>query len=184
MPTQWQERYTELENINHGYEFENGDTATAEHINVTIENVAYLKRIVDLGTKNAITDVACGFDFAYWESHDTSYIVGEQAYNISLTTANENNQVMILPVDSNVSIAEAKVEYVSGDNGYIEYRLKPISSGNTSYIEFAAYPILEQISGLTKVGGTLRQTNFRVYVKDVYGNEFSKTFTINYKSLH
>lgn len=47
MPTQWQDRYTDLSNINNGNEIQNGDDILAEHINAAIENGAYVKREVD-----------------------------------------------------------------------------------------------------------------------------------------
>lgn len=43
MATAWQDIYTPLANVNSGNEFENGDTATAEHINVALENGEYVK---------------------------------------------------------------------------------------------------------------------------------------------
>lgn len=47
MPTQWQDRYTDLSNINNGNEFEDGDDVLAEHINASIENGAYAKKMTD-----------------------------------------------------------------------------------------------------------------------------------------
>lgn len=47
MPTQWQDQYTDLSNVNNGNELQNGDDILAEHVNVALENSAYVKREVD-----------------------------------------------------------------------------------------------------------------------------------------
>lgn len=47
MPTQWQDQYTDLSNVNNGNELQNGDDILAEHVNVALENGAYVKREVD-----------------------------------------------------------------------------------------------------------------------------------------
>ena len=46
MPTQWQDQYTDLSNVNNGNELQNGDDILAEHINVALENSAYIKNEV------------------------------------------------------------------------------------------------------------------------------------------
>lgn len=47
MATQWQNRYTELSNVNSGNELQNGDDILAEHMNVALENGAYAKGKAD-----------------------------------------------------------------------------------------------------------------------------------------
>ena len=52
MPTQWQNRYTELSNVNSGNELQNGDDVLANHVNVALENGAYVKGIADTNATN------------------------------------------------------------------------------------------------------------------------------------
>ena len=47
MPTQWQDQYTDLSNVNNGNELQNGDGILAEHVNVALENGAYAKKKAD-----------------------------------------------------------------------------------------------------------------------------------------
>lgn len=47
MPTQWQDQYTDLSNVNSGNELQNGDDVLAQHINVALENGAYAKKKAD-----------------------------------------------------------------------------------------------------------------------------------------
>lgn len=47
MPTQWQDQYTDLSNVNSGNELQNGDDILAEHVNVALENGAYAKKLAD-----------------------------------------------------------------------------------------------------------------------------------------
>lgn len=47
MSRQWQDQYTDLSNVNNGNELQNGDDILAEHVNVALENGAYVKREVD-----------------------------------------------------------------------------------------------------------------------------------------
>ena len=47
MATAWKESFTPLENINNGNELQNGDDILAEHINTSIENGAYAKKVTD-----------------------------------------------------------------------------------------------------------------------------------------
>ena len=55
MPTQWQNRYTELSNVNSGNELQNGDDVLAQHVNVALENGAYVKGIADTNANNIST---------------------------------------------------------------------------------------------------------------------------------
>lgn len=63
MPTQWQDRYTALSNINNGYEFENGDDILAEHVNVAIENAAYAKKVADYAYAHTLQKVEDEFSY-------------------------------------------------------------------------------------------------------------------------
>lgn len=183
MPTQWQDRYTDLSNINNGNEFEDGDAVLAEHLNAALENVAYLKKIVDLGTKNALTSVECAFDFSYWGSYSDGYSPSSSYMGyLSLNSTFTNSPVNILPAGSNTSIAEAYIERISGDAGYVQYNLKTILT-NQNYIQFDAKNISNvYIYGLGKTGNyTTKTTTFRLHVIDVYGNHFTKSFSISYK---
>lgn len=47
MPTQWQNQYTDLSNVNNGNELQNGDDILANHVNVALENGAYAKKRTD-----------------------------------------------------------------------------------------------------------------------------------------
>ena len=184
MPTQWQDRYTDLSNINNGNEFEDGDDVLAEHLNAALENVAYLKKIVDLGTKNALTSIECAFDFSYWASYSDGYSPTSDymGYLSLLATTFTRSPVNILPAGSNTSIAEAYIERISGDDGYVQYDLRPILT-NQNYIQFDAKNISnDYIYGLARTGSyTTKTTTFRLHVIDVYGNHFTKSFSISYK---
>lgn len=50
MATQWQDRYTELANINNGNEIQNGDSILGEHITYALENIQWLKERCALQT--------------------------------------------------------------------------------------------------------------------------------------
>lgn len=183
MPTQWQDRYTDLSNINNGNEFENGDDVLAEHLNAALENVAYLKKIVDLGTKNALTSIDCAFDFSQWASYSNGYSPSSDYMGyLSLLSTFTDSPVNILPAGSNTSIAKAYIERIGGDDGYVQYNLDPILK-NQSYIQFRAKNISNvYIYGLAKTGNyTTKTTSFRLHVIDVYGNHFTKSFSISYK---
>lgn len=45
MATKWESSYTELENINNGYEFQDGDAITTESVNTPIKNADYAVKL-------------------------------------------------------------------------------------------------------------------------------------------
>lgn len=54
MPRQWQNQYTDLSNVNNGNELQNGDDILAEHVNVALENGAYVKGIADTNASDIV----------------------------------------------------------------------------------------------------------------------------------
>ena len=150
-----------------------------------------VEEAIDTGLRYKLTNIDCAFDFSYWnQSVATDYSSLAKMNVICLdndTSHSANNRVNIFPVQSNGSIAEARVEYVSGDDGYIQYSLETISQ-NANYIVFNAKNISNTIiyspNNTSTYGADKpsRSTTFRIYVKDIYGTEFTKEFTINYKA--
>lgn len=146
-----------------------------------------VEEAVRTGLRMSLTNIVCACDFTNWNNLSTGSISsGSEIDYISLrNTTYTDNRVNILPAGTITSVAEAKVEYVSGDSGYIEYQLQAIS-GNANYIEFKAmnissgliYPPLSE-----QYAPTNKETTFRIYVKDIYDNEFTKEFTVNYKAV-
>ena len=75
MPTQWQDQYTDLSNVNNGNELQNGDDILAQHVNVALENSAYIKRkqdqmglyrhILELSGTKTVSNVAITYGFYY-----------------------------------------------------------------------------------------------------------------------
>ena len=145
-----------------------------------------VRTAIDTGLRLKLTSIECACNFAYWDGLTTDYASGANIPSLQLknNTTYGNNQVNILPSGCNGSIAEARVEYVSGDDGYIGYSLDSISD-SVSYISFTASNISNtRIYAPSSTGSQpSRSTTFRIYVKDIYNNEFTKEFTINYKAM-
>ncbi len=163
------------------------DDKTYEDFEAKIEEFEQLvEQLVETGLREKIKTFTCAFDFSKWNSKGTDYMAGEEINYLSLkndTTYNTINAVNILPTSTTKSIAEAKVEYENGDNGYISYSLNPISE-SVNYITFTA----TNVSGSTIYspsstrGSVTRSTTFKLTIVDVYGNRYAKTFTINFKT--
>ena len=146
-------------------------------INTTLE---WVVEHINAGIKNNITNINCAFDFSTWENWTSSYLSGNQMYNLDLTSTNDN-QVNIFPAGSNASIAEVTIEQISGDSGYIGYTLNPINT-SLSYIAFTAKNISSgSIYGLGNTGYITKSATFRITVKDVYNTVFTKEFTVSFK---
>jgi polyhydroxyalkanoate synthesis regulator phasin len=161
------------------------DDATAQDIEQEIATInARLDDIeerITTGLRVNVQSISSTANFAGWANSITYYNGGEHMAKIDLTSSNDNNQVNILPANSNASITDARVDYVEGDTDYIAYTLKNINTA-VNYIEFEAYNISNvRIDRPNAYGGTLKQTTFRIYVKDVYGGEFTQDFTVSYK---
>lgn len=147
-----------------------------------------VRNAIERGTKLSLTSIECACDFSYWNSRPADdYSPNANMTKIDLDYGANfgNNRVNIFPIDCKSSIAEAKVEYVSGDDGYILYSLDSVENDNF-YISFSA----RNISSTTiyspnhiSTSAPSKSTTFRIYVKDVYGNEFTKEFTILYKAV-
>jgi len=167
------------------------DDTTLDDLNTTLDEIQstldWVVEKINTGLKNNITNVECAFDFTEWNNSSASYNKGVEIRDISLQTSTTGGagNVNILPAGSNTSIALAKVEYVSGDSGYIDYQLQSISQ-NASYITFKAMnisngfvygPLADQYAITDK------QTTFKLTIQDIYGFEFTKEFTINYKAV-
>lgn len=136
---------------------------------------------ITTGLRVNVQNINCAFNFSYWESSSSSYSAGSHMGLIDLAVLPRGNQVNILPANSIASITEARVDYVEGDAGYILFALKNIDTA-VNYIEFEATNISNStIYGLGASGHTTKQTTFRLYVKDIYGGEFTQDFIINYK---
>ena len=148
-------------------------------INTTLE---WVVEHINAGIKNNITNINCAFDFSSWENSTSSYISDSTMYDLNLKSSN-NNQVNIFPAGSNTSIAEATIEQISGDSGYIGYTLDAIGTAASS-ISFTAKNISSgSIYGLAATGASLvtKSTTFRITVKDVYNTVLTKEFTVSYK---
>lgn len=143
-----------------------------------------VEEAVRTGLRLNLTSIECACNFAYWNNNSMVASDGSDIPAISLKVSSTygNNQVNILPTDCITSVAEARVEYVSGDNNYIEFYLDTISS-NQNYITFTAKNISgDYIRSYGNTGNYTRTTTFKIYIKDVYNNEFEKEFTINFKT--
>lgn len=145
-----------------------------------------VRTMIQAGLKPVLTSIDCAFDFSKWGVTGYSNMQEIKEIGLKLIDAypsDVDNRVLILPAQSNTSIAVARVEYVSGDNDYIQYDLDTISS-NVSYITFTA----KNISNTTLYGSSyqsipvLRTTTFRLYVRDVFNNVFTKEFTVNFRT--
>lgn len=194
----WSKTWTDLENINNNRELANGDILNASVVNAMINNVGFMgdqqddfmeevRQAIQTGLRLNITSVQCAFDFTYWNTN--SVVSGSSGSEIrALSLKNDstygNNTVNILPTGCNNSIAEAKVEYVSGDSGYIQYNLVTINE-NANHIDFTARNISNtSIYSPSNSGGNLKTTTFRLSVKDIYNNVFTQNFTIQYKAYN
>lgn len=142
-----------------------------------------IEEAVRTGLRLNLTSINCACNFADWNSRSDTYSSGSLIPYICLKyrpygTITTPNEVNILPAGSNSSIAEARVDYVSGDDGYISYSLDAIETDGST-ISFVA----TAITGLrapAASGYVARSTTFKIYVRDIYGNVFEKEFTINF----
>lgn len=162
--------------------------ATYDDIETAIENINdtldWVVEHINTGIRQNITSISCAFDFSSWQTYSQSYTNGSTISQLSLNFSNAG-AVNILPPNSNTSIAEAKIEYVSGDSGYIQYNLQTISASGST-ISFNAVNISgSSIYGLGATSSSLvtKTTTFRLYVKDIYGTEFTQEFTVSYKVI-
>ena len=145
-----------------------------------------VQEALDTGLRLKLTSIECACDFSNWNGNSSNYSSGNAINPIHLKNNSSygNNAVNILPAGSNTSIAEAKVEYVSGDENYILYSLDNINVNN-SYITFTATNVSNGIiSGPAQSYGVSRSTTFKLFIKDIYNNEFEKEFTINFKTTN
>lgn len=145
-----------------------------------------VEEAIETGLRYRVTSIECACDFTQWNNSSNSVSSGNELNYASLRNygTSTTNRVNILPAGANSSIAEARVDYVSGDNGYIDYQLQTIVAAN-SYIEFKAMNVsnVSIFPPSYSTSATARSTTFRIYVKDIYGTEFTKEFTINYKAV-
>ena len=144
-----------------------------------------VEEAIETGLRYKLTSIECACDMTQWNNSSSTVSSGNELNYASLRNygTSTTNRVNILPAGANSSIAEARVEYVSGDNGYIDYQLQTIGANN-SYIEFKAMNVSNGVifPPSYSTSATSRSTTFRIYVKDIYGTEFTKEFTINYKA--
>ena len=148
------------------------------------EFIDYVNEAISTGLRQRITSISTPLLFTTWNSSTTISYAAGYVMQYLIIGAYTNNQVYILPTDSINSIAEATVEYVSGDNGYIEYNLYDLGA-NQNYIQFTAtnisnYTIYAPNNVPSDPNYTLCSTTFKLRVKDVYGAEFTQEFTISY----
>ena len=153
-----------------------------------------VRTMIQAGLKPVLTSIDCACNFLYWQNNDTTNSYSRNS-NIDYISLKDNtggisydqghNKVNILPALSNTSIAVARVDYVSGDDGYIQYNLDTINA-NVSYITFTAKNInanaIYPPNYSTSVTMYPKSTTFRIYVRDVFNNVFTKEFTINFKT--
>jgi len=165
------------------------DDETEQDINQRLTDIEDAIEIIEeriaTGLRVNVTSIACACEFRNWIlSSTSSYAPSANINYLNLASTNEQNQVAVLPANGVASIAEARVDYVSGDEGFIGFTLEPINTSN-NYIEFRAYNVSNQyIYTPTNTGSQRveRQTTFRIYIKDIYGSEFTQEFTIDFKT--
>lgn len=153
--------------------------AEIDSINTTLE---WVVEHITTGIKDALTSINCAFDFSTWENYSSSYSSNSEMPYLYLKPS-RGNQVNIFPTGSNTSIAEATIEQISGDSGYIGYTLDAVGTA-ASYISFSAKNISSvPIYGLAATAASLvaKSTTFRITVKDVYNTVFTKEFTVSFK---
>ena len=145
-----------------------------------------VEEAIETGMRYRLTSIECACNFEAWNGRSDGYSSGDLIPYLCLKnrpygTITTPNEVNILPAGSNSSIAEARVDYVSGDDGYISYSLDAIQTDQSS-ISFVA-TATNRIYAPSSSGGISRSTTFKIYIKDIYNNEFTKEFTINFKSV-
>lgn len=147
---------------------------------------ADVEEAIETGLRPRITSIECSLNFHRWNSYTSRLDPSDDLSlkHVSATSSYEDRRVNILPTGSNQSIAEARVDYVSGDNGYLTFDLETINQ-NVNYIDFTARSLASICNpNCTDYSPTVeRTTTFRIYIKDIYGTELTKEFTINYKSI-
>ena len=103
--------------------------------------------------------------------------------NISFGNVATYEDFKITLTPSEKSLATCEVKYKSGDSGYIEY---DFDGYNADYGLILKARTLQTIYDYDESGSSLviKRTTFEVKVKDIYNNEFSLDFTLNYKALN
>ena len=119
------------------------------------------------------------------------------------TTASYRQQELIPHLDITVDVTpirgvravmEAKIEILSGDTGWLDFKAAELYE-NTGKIIFKAYnsdvqttsQIIASIASPNNTGSGLiysRATTFKLTIKTYYNTEFTRQFTINYKSTN
>lgn len=142
-----------------------------------IVNKAYLISMLALYSERpAIASLSTNFDFTKWSDWTTGYFAGENIPYLDITAAasESTGTVIAVPDSSANSIAEASITEVLGDTGYIKY----IYEGKTNFTARAVQRVYAPASSM----GTARSVTFELRIKDIYENEFSKQFTVNFKA--
>ena len=169
------------------------DTSVEEGLEDHENRITSLEALIP-NLRKEIRNIDCPLDFSIWNdlysgvfTSVSSEIIPLSLKNgsISISSRNYNlyNEIKILPIDSMASIAQARVDYVSGDEGYLHYVLDEIDA-SSNVITFSA--ILDQGDMFSPSSTTTRptedhETTFKLVVIDIYGNYFEKQFTINYR---
>lgn len=171
------------------------DTSVEETLDDHEARIEALEELIPT-TRITIQSIDTNPTFASWENatdvHDWSAYVGEHITPLDLRNSSEGyhstacsveNQIILLPVNCISSLAEAKVEYVSGDDGYLHYALQNVDL-TSNIINFKAFAD-KKISppNYADTYGTLKQTIFKIVVRDIYNNVLEKEFEVNFRSL-
>ena len=135
--------------------------------------------------KPPLASINADFDFVDWNTTTSTRGFSYIGFEHNTTTGFYNNPLYLLPLDSIKAVAEAKIEYLSGANGYLRYDLDSILANN-NYLEFKAVKIFSGYIYPPNYSGsgtyTTRSTTFRLTIKDIYNNIITQDFTVNYKT--
>lgn len=151
-----------------------------EQVGVLQDKCDELEEHVQTGLRFNITSISCACDFRYWDNYGTSGSPNKSCLNLENHATYGQNAVNIFPLDTINSIAEASVDFVSGDEGYMRYDLNPISDENP-YITFKL-TALQVFNPPQNSSGVLKSATFKIHVRDIYGNVYEKEFTISFKA--
>lgn len=154
MPTQWQNQYTNLSNVNGGNELQNGDDILAQHVNVALENGAYVKGIADTNSndiviiKQRLDDLGFRQGTLTLQTTETGY-----TYTLEGTLTAEGNYATI--------VATLSVTFTVGAYDMVTFGVK-VSNGFIPVSDFRA------VSSNGSVGA----------LSIVYSNDTSQTRTV------
>lgn len=102
--------------------------------------------------------------------------------SIGSTYNYDDFKILLIPNVASIinSIASCRVDYVSGDNGYIKYDfLGDYTIERGLQIQATA---LKTVYETTQASVPERSTTFRATIKDLYNNTYTQDFTVSYRA--